>query len=100
MIIPTIGLSFSSPRHSSHNGRASGAGGENTATTVPMYSPLTSTMCTKPSGCPVRSLTVCHKPGRGRCLAPGRTAPDQNEDEELPQQNGPYAVGVGRSRFE
>src|SRR2546427_4386748 len=60
MIIPTTGLSFRSPSHRLHNGCGSGAGGENTATTVPMYSPSTSTTRTKPPGCPVRSLTVCH----------------------------------------
>src|SRR3989442_15544874 len=62
MIIPTTGLSFRSPSHRLHNGCGSGAGGENTATTVPMYSPSTSTTRTKPPGCPVRSLTVCHSP--------------------------------------
>src|SRR6266850_2619470 len=62
MIIPTTGLSFRSPSHRLHNGCGSGAGGENTATTVPMYSPSTSTTRTRPAGCPVRSLTVCHSP--------------------------------------
>src|SRR6266545_5452988 len=62
MVIPTTGLSFRSPSHRLHNGWASGLGGENTATTVPMYSPSTSSTRTKPAGCPVRSLTVCHSP--------------------------------------
>src|SRR6267378_7578151 len=62
MIIPTTGLSFRSPSHRLHNGWASGLGGENTATTVPMYSPSTSTTRTRPAGSPVRSLTVCHSP--------------------------------------
>src|SRR2546426_9310195 len=34
------------------------------------------------------------QPGRGRCLAPGRTAPDQNEDEEAPQQRRPHKPGA------
>src|SRR5438309_7576198 len=62
MIIPTTGLSFRSPSHRLHNGCGSGLGGENTATTVPMYSPSTSTTRTRPAGCPVLSLTVCHRP--------------------------------------
>src|SRR2546423_3177478 len=62
MVIPTTGLSFRSPSHRVHKGLASGLGGENTATTVPRYSPSTSTTRTRPAGCPVLSLTVCHSP--------------------------------------
>src|SRR5256885_5841949 len=62
MVMPTTGLSFSSPSHRLHSGCGSGRGGEKTATTVPRYSPSTSTTRTRPAGCPVRSLTVCHSP--------------------------------------
>src|SRR5882672_12946094 len=31
------------------------------------------------------------QPCGGRCLAPGRTAPDENEDEEAPQQRRPHS---------
>src|SRR5438477_3820352 len=62
MVIPTTGLSFRWPSHRVHKGWASGLGGENTATTVPRYSPSTSTTRTRPAGCPVLSLTVCHRP--------------------------------------
>src|SRR6202171_6777173 len=66
--MPTIGLFFSSPLHSSQSGLALGAGGENTATTLPRSSPLTSTMRTSPSACPVLSLKVLHSPtGVGDC---------------------------------
>ena len=66
--MPTIGLFLSSPLHSSQSGLALGAGGENTATTLPRSSPLTSTMRTSPSACPVRSLKVFHSPtGVGDC---------------------------------
>src|SRR6266571_514261 len=90
MVIPTTGLSFRSPSHRLHNGCGSGAGGENTATTVPMYSPSTSTTRTKPPGCPVRSLTVCHRPA-GVDACP-RAGPHQTRMRTKRSLSNPYGL--------
>src|SRR2546426_12327655 len=63
--MPTIGAFLSSPLHSSHRGFGLGAGGENTACTVPSNSPSSSTTRTSPSASPVRSLKVCQRPAGG-----------------------------------
>src|SRR5207244_11917630 len=36
----------------------------------------------------------------GRCFAPGRSAPDQNKDEEMLRQRGPHIREMDRSGFE
>ena len=71
--MPTIGLFLSSPSHWSQTG--SGSVVENILTIVPMNSPFRSSIRTSPSGLPVLSLNVVHRPaGVGACA---QVAPDE-----------------------